>query len=92
MTTRSIQEARPSGYVGDVNHPEFIDRCHSEVSLYQIGSLIRLLRLNSRLRALSAAYATNTHLTHQTRHALLAYTDAHIHQVFKDARGTISAI
>ena len=51
-----------------------------------------LMRLTRRLRALSAAYATNAHLTHQTCHALLTYTDAHIHQVFPDARRTISAI
>ena len=92
MTTRSIQEARPSGYVGDVSHPEFIDRWHSEVSLYQIGSLDSLMRFTGRCGALSAAYATNGHLSHETRHTLLAYTDAHIHQVFPDARGTISAI
>jgi len=87
-----IQEARPSGYVGDVSHPEFIDRWHSKVSLYQIGSLDSLMRFTGRCGALSATDATNAHLTHQTRHALLAYSDVYIHQIFKDARGTIGAI
>ena len=37
---REIQEARPGGYVGDVSHSEFIDRCNCEVSLDQIRSLL----------------------------------------------------
>ena len=41
---------------------------------------------------ISAAYAIDTHLTHQTCHALLTYSDAYVHQVSPDSGGTIRAI
>ena len=59
-----IQEAGIDGHISDVSHLEFIDRCNSEVSLYQIGSLDSLMRFTGRCGALSSANATNAYLTH----------------------------